>query len=300
MIWAQAMRKPACHTFRFIKPKPTAANGLSQTSPWTIDLKAISKHQDPSAYRQWKSMLWNRNYTFPYKIQNENEEEKKGKNRKGVAKKEVDKKGSKRDEPNLDEADLEKAVIEEANFQNPDKSITKKSQEAFSKLANVSFQAGFRNSMVQFQRIFLMAPKMYRFGAALDVATDLVIIELERGEGAASSAWFEHSTSRMQIDAIRHRMRHFKRVAVHYKKSHSDARDRGPFQCYCPAGSQLQCYNYKACPMEQACFLDCFPNLKEFYYVVEAKNNNEKDWFVAYKGKYPFSSGCLELTDSST
>ncbi|KAI3399136.1 hypothetical protein diail_7715 [Diaporthe ilicicola] len=271
MIWREAVQKPSCHTFKFQRrQQPPYGPG----SPWTVDLAAVPALYDPSAYRRWKPMLWNRSYQ--------------------VAKIMKSKKGFTYEEPKLDRDDLKKWRTEVRNLvgsketdpDEPPKTNAKKSEEAFSKLANSSFQTGFRSAMVQFQPIVLKSPSFYEKAAAIDVATDLVIIELERGETAPASAWFDHSTRRMQINTIRHRMRHFRRVAVHYKKSHTGAGERGPFQCYCPAGpagAQWECHEYKACPLEQACFLDCFPNLEEFYYVAEVSHKQEMAWCVAFR-----------------
>ncbi|KAL1866851.1 hypothetical protein Daus18300_006554 [Diaporthe australafricana] len=179
--------------------------------------------------------------------------------------------------------DLEKDSIEKKKKDGSVKTNAEMSLEARSKLANGTFQAGFRRAMVQFQTICVKNPGFYQKAAAIDVATDLVIIEHERGETAPASGWFEHSTPRMHLHSIRQRMSHFRRVAVHYKKSHTYASERGPFQCYCPAAAQLQCYQYKACPVEQACFLDCFENLEEFYYVVEVSGKREMPWYAAYR-----------------
>lgn len=242
MIWSEAMQKPACHTFKILRPKPLP---YGPSVPWTIDLVALPKLYDPSAYRQWKSILYNGR-------------------------------------------DLEKESIKKTKDDGSLKTKAEMSYEAYSKLANGSFQAGFRSAMVDFQRIFVKSFGFYQNAAAIDVATDLVIIEPERGVKTPASPWFEHSTPRMLIHTIRRRMRHFKRVAVHYRKSHNDASERGPFECYCPAGAQSQCYQYKACPVEQACFLDCFENLEEFYYVVEVSRKREMPWYAAYRGKYYF------------
>lgn len=249
MIWSEALQKPACHTFKLAKVKQP----LSVTNGgYKLDLQPLAIHHDHSAYLFWKSLL----YVRQYKV-------------------------SEDENPELEEADREKLEIEKANLGNLDEFIAQRSQEAFSKLANQSFQAGFRRSMIQLQKVNLKTKAGKPRGAAMDAATDLVIFEFERGETAPPNAWFE----RAGIERVRAKLKPFKRVAVHYKKSHALANCRGPFQCWCPAGpARLNCKQYKACPMEQACFLDCFTELEAFYYVVEVTNQKQLAWLDEYKG----------------
>lgn len=260
MIWTEAIQKPACHTFRFIMRQTSRVN---QT--WDMDLHVQQINHDHSAYRQWKAMLWNGRYKLA--------------DPSGITE------YRKRD-PDA----LGRLLIEEMHPKRPDKPMVLKSQEAVSKLANVSFQAGFRRAMIDFQLINVWTPHGggWREAAAIDVATDLTILDFERGVNAPALHWFEHSTGRLQIDNVRNNCRQLKRVAVHYKKTHKNATCRGPFQCYCsgPLGSDLNCHWYKACPVEQACFLDCFPELKEFYYVVEVTKTKELTWKRKYRGKF--------------
>lgn len=157
-------------------------------------------------------------------------------------------------------------------------------------LANTSFQTGFRRAMIDFQTLEVLVSTrgIRRDSAAIDAATDLTILEFDRGVNAKALHWFEHSTGTMYMNSIRRHMRPLERVAVHYKRSHKNATSRGPFQCYCRSGSDLDCGLYKACPMEQACFLDCFPKLKEFYYVVEVTKKKELAWKDDYKGQLSF------------
>ncbi|KAG6355102.1 hypothetical protein INS49_004183 [Diaporthe citri] len=248
MIWSEAMQKPACHTFKFARSKQPPHHPNTWITH-TYDLWALPSSYDPSAYRWWKSMLWNCNYKQP-----------------------------KPEKLKLEGLDLAKYKLEKANLN--DIRRPRKSKEAFSKLANASFQTGFRRSMVDLQPILTHTATSNRKGAAIDVATDLVILEFERGGTADASSWFEHVDGRMEMMDIRRKTRHLKRVAVHYKKSHPGCGRRSPFQCWCPAGSplNLDCASYKFCPMEQACFLDCFPNIEEFYYVVEVTKKKEVAW----------------------
>lgn len=262
MIWVEAFLKPACHTFKLVYRKPSDAG-----DPWSMSLQVLPSNQDPSAFRRWKAMLWNGQYKLP------------------------DPSGT-TDRSKLDLDAYSRHSIESGNLDDDDdrKPMIQKSREAVSKLANASFQAGFRRAMVAFQPIRLLVPAdkrkgvdNWRDGAAIDTATDLVIIEFDRGTLSPALHWFEHSTGRMAVDDIRRDTRHLKRVAVHYKKSHKRTIGRDPFQCYCPAGTGMGCIDYKACPVEQACFLDCFANLEEFYYVVEVTKKKEVAWKTEYK-----------------
>lgn len=233
MIWIEAIQKPACHTFKFVKRTISSMDGT-----WDMVLSTQQSNLDNSAYRRWKSILYNGRYT--------------------------------------------KVVCH--NFD--PWMINASASSAFTKLANASFQAGFQRAMIDFQPVRILTPGAggFREAAAIDSATDLTILEFERGVNAPALHWFEHSTGRLQIDTVRDHVKHLKRVAVHYKKSHKHSGSRGPFQCYCPSGAPLDCVEYKACPMEQACFLDCFPDLKEFYYVVEVTKKNELTWKAKYRG----------------
>lgn len=158
------------------------------------------------------------------------------------------------------------------------------------KLKNISFQTGFRHGMVDFRRIPVKIKGQYHPTTAIDAGTDLVILEFERGLTAPMLGWFQHSDPDvMNLTAIRNRMQHFNRVAIHYKPSHPYARGSGgpggPFSCYCPSGLGLCGAWYRACVYELACFLDCFRNLEEFYLVVEMKNKPERDWADRYQSK---------------
>lgn len=282
MIWSEAMQKPACHTFKFARPRKPTYYPRSENDH-TFDLWVLPSNYDPSAYRQWKSMLWNGIYKLPLE-----ESEKPVKNvipwQNPNRRPRIER--PKPEKPKLEGLDLVKRNLEKANLGDPDKPSIQKSKEAWSKLANASFQAGFRWSMVDLQTIFAHTATGNRIAAAIDVATDLVILEFERGETADGSAWFEHhDNGRMDMDDIRHKTRHLKRVAVHYKKSHPDCGSRSPFQCWCLAGSPLNCETYKFCPVEQACFLDCFANIEEFYYVMEVTKKKELAWCDQYRGK---------------
>lgn len=241
MIWIEAIQKPACHTFKFVKRPDRRATGQG----WDMELHVHQDNLDTSAYRQWKTMLFNRQYKIPYDIEWR---------------------------------------------------VNMKAQTASSKLANASFQTGFRRAMIDFQALEVYAS--YGGGrvekAAIDTATDLTILEFERGVNAPALHWFEHSTGLLRIKDLRDHVRHLKRVAVHYKKSHKDSTSRGPFQCYCPSGADLDCGLYKACPVEQACFLDSFPNLEEFYYVVEVTKKKELEWKDDYRGQF----SCFRLVES--
>lgn len=274
LIWAEALAKPACHTFKFVQRKFGFHTGRnSHLNGFAWDLAPIPSLYDPSSYRHWKSMLWCSYYKQPMDVADKKPKKKRN---MGAMQPKVA-------EPILEGPELEKLYLEKANLHNELKSAVVKSHEAFSKLAIASFQAGFRNSMVQLETVEMDTPDGVRDAAAIDVATDLVILEFNRGENARPSAWFEHTgTGNMDIRVIRERTVQLRRVAVHWKKTHANSDKRGPFQCWCANPATLNCTSYKACPVEQACFLDCFPSLEEFYYVIEVMTVNGRDvrWWL--------------------
>lgn len=153
------------------------------------------------------------------------------------------------------------------------------------KLKNMSFQTGFRRAMVNLRRVNVKISGQEQPAAAIDSATDLVILEFERGDQSPLIGWFTHRSPIMDINTIRDRMKHFKRVAIHYKSTHQGCYLGGPFLCYCSPGFNLGCERYKACYYELGCFLDCFKNLEEFHMVVETKGKGEKEWAEQYRSK---------------
>lgn len=164
------------------------------------------------------------------------------------------------------------------------KSLLYTTQGDNEKLKNISFQTGFRRAMIKFQRIEVRVSGHDQTAAAIDVATDLVILEFERGARIPVIGWFMHwQPLKMNINTIRHDMRHFKRVAIHYKSNHQGCTLGGPFRCYCGPGLNRGCARFKVCYYELGCFLDCFPNLEEFYFVVETKGKEQKDWAKQYR-----------------
>lgn len=272
MIWSEALQKPACHTFKLVKLKdPDSADR------YELDLLPLPIHIDHSAYRFWKSLLYARKYKVS-ELESEKALTKDSTNKPKARAARTRK--AKAEKPELTAADRQKLKIEKRNLRDPDKYIARRSQEAFSKLANLSFQAGFRKSMINLEVVNLRNKRGDWRGAAVDTATDLVIFDFERGETAPPNSWFE----RTGIERVRDKLKPFKRVAVPYKKIHARANSRGPFQCWCPAGSPFNCKYYKVCPMEQACFLDCFTELEAFYYVVDATSKVESGWLAEYKG----------------
>lgn len=278
MIWREAMQKPACHTLRFL-----------QTKTWDktmMDFAAKPSFRDTSSWRYWNSLVYCRRYKQP--MDEPDEKSRKKKTSKVGAQKPKAKK------PKLEGHDLERFNQEKKNLQppsdssdeeTPPKSNVQKSHEAFSKLANASFQAGFRRSMLQLVKITASEEDDNPAGVVIDAGTDLVILDFNRGENALPNSWFEHTgLGDLAIHDIRMQTRDLKRVAVHYKKTHANANKRGPFQCWCANPATLECNRFKACPLEQACFLDCFANLEEFYYVVEIQGKKAAAWFHEYRG----------------
>lgn len=160
-------------------------------------------------------------------------------------------------------------------------------------LNNIGFQMAFRRFVKEVQPIALRVPiasnskykaaKFYKTMAAIDKGQDLVILELDRGD---SLPWFEHTLRKRGMDSrvIRDRMSDFRRVAIHYKYSHIDCRDGGAFACLCHGNNQPH-EVYKACPLALASFLDLFPNLEQFYFVVDQKLVRHKKFAAAYRGK---------------
>lgn len=282
MIWSEAMQKPACHTFKFARPRRRPFDPVFPDK-YKLELWVLPSHQDPSAYRRWKSMLWNRDYKLQLQ-ESEKPVKKVTPSQNPNRRPRIER--AKPEKPKLEGLDLVKHNLEKANLDDSDKPSIQKSTEAFSKLANVSFQAGFRRSMVDLQPLVVHTATGNWKAAAIDIATDLIILEFDRGETACVYSWFEHhDNGRMDMDCIRRKTRQLKRVAVHYKRSHPYCGNHSPFQCYCRTGSTLDCKRYKFCPMEQACFLDCFPNIEEFYYVVEVTKKKELAWCDQYRGQ---------------
>lgn len=123
--------------------------------------------------------------------------------------------------------------------------------------------------------------------AAMDAANDLVIFKFQR-QGTERDKitfhWFEHMgpNQSMDLDKIRKGMKAYKKIALHYNHKQPGAADDGPFQCYCDG---QPCSNYKACPHALACFLDCFPNLEEFYFIVEPSGFRNRRWVQKYRSK---------------
>lgn len=158
------------------------------------------------------------------------------------------------------------------------------------KLKNVSFGTAFRRCTTQIQPITLRSskPPLYRATAAIDVPTDLIILDFDRGSTSTPFTWFEHATlgpfGTMNIRTVRSRLQHFRKVAIHWNDKQAPAAHGGPFQCYCAPGPAAFCSQLKACPLELACFLDCFQNLEEFYLVVDVRLKKQRVFAADYKG----------------
>lgn len=152
----------------------------------------------------------------------------------------------------------------------------------------ISFQMAFRRFVKHLQPIelrLLGKNKLCTATAAIDAAQDLVILEMDRGK---SLPWFEHNTSNiysMDGQLIQERMRHFRRVAIHYKFGQRDCASEGAFLCLCHGVNQPH-DDYNACPLTLACFLDLFQNLEQFYFVVDAKLVWHKKFATQYHGRY--------------
>lgn len=123
--------------------------------------------------------------------------------------------------------------------------------------------------------------------AYFDAPIDLVVLDFQRGLDNDAFTWFEHSMpnwlSTMNIQGIQRRLQYFRKVAINYKARHIKSTAGGPFQCFCST-RDMQCYKFRACPLELACFLDCFQSLEEFYFIVENhKKIQDTDFTVQYK-----------------
>lgn len=132
--------------------------------------------------------------------------------------------------------------------------------------------------------------------ARIDAPNDLVVLDFQRGLDIYDFTWFEHSMpswmSTMNVQGIQRRLQHFRKVAINYKARHIKSTQGGPFLCFCSAPG-MQCYKFKACPLELACFLDCFQNLEEFYFIVEnPKKIQDTGFTVQYKGSLSSVHGC--------
>lgn len=156
------------------------------------------------------------------------------------------------------------------------------------RINNMGFQMAFRRFVKHVQPVelrLLGQDKLCRATAAIDETQDLVILEMDRGK---SLPWFEHNTSHnysMDGQLIQERMRHFRRVAIHYKFGQQDRASEGAFLCLCHGANQPH-DDYKACPLTLACFLDLFQNLEQFYFVVDAKLVWHKKFVTHYHGMY--------------
>lgn len=174
-------------------------------------------------------------------------------------------------------------------------------------LHNIGFQTAFRRFIKNIQPTPLRLPRcgnskykainFYKTVAAINEEQDLVILEFERGQ---SLPWFEHTNHRhgMHWQLIQSRMSHFRQVAIHYKHGHMECSHGGAFACLCHTANQPHdCY--KACPLTLASFLDLFPNLQQFYFVVEQRLAYHKKFAAAYRGNVCRScplEGAEELT----
>lgn len=120
--------------------------------------------------------------------------------------------------------------------------------------------------------------------AAMDVATDLVIFEFDRTKGSkeVEFCWFEH-VDLMRLMEIRSKFSNIKKVAIHYKHAHVNCMRPCPFACGCPYPRVLGCDQLSCCPHEVACFLDCFPDLEQFYIITEQRLAAEKLFATKYR-----------------
>lgn len=149
-------------------------------------------------------------------------------------------------------------------------------------LKNISFETAFRYYTNNIRPIELeLGSGIVRPAAAMDAATDLIIFDFHRGIGEVAFDWHEHGDL-LDILSVRDKFRGIKKVAIHYKDTHPSCEELCPFMCLCPTGV-LGCRKLSHCPFEVACFLDIFPDLEEFYVVVEQRLAAEKRFAAAYR-----------------
>lgn len=159
-------------------------------------------------------------------------------------------------------------------------------------LNNIGVQTSFRRFVKQLQPLTLRVPwtrkslqkpaMFFKAMAAIDAAQDLVILDL----CIPSLPWSEHIGSGrrgMKPKVIRDRMSHFSRVAIPYKFDQRDCGLGGDFACICHGVNQSH-DGFNACPLAVACFLDLFPNLEHFYFVVDTKLVWHKKFAAQYRG----------------
>ncbi|CAN8105399.1 unnamed protein product [Discula destructiva] len=133
--------------------------------------------------------------------------------------------------------------------------------------------------------------KPYNTTAAIDKDQDLVILEFDRAKEADSFfTWFQHTGNHpggMAVAAVQERLRPFRKVAVYWKEVHKfcHAVTGVPFYCYCRGDRRTRHYQHKICPIELACFADLFPELEEFYIVIESKSSQQKHSTTEYRNK---------------
>lgn len=169
----------------------------------------------------------------------------------------------------------------------PDTSAYQRWKELLLGLKNIGFHMAFRHFVKHVQpidlKLFNERHKVCSTTAAIDEAHDLVILEMDRGQALP---WFQHAdsySSSMDGELVRERMRHFRRVAIHYKSGQLGFAGGAAFLCLCERTIQPH-GDYNACPLTLACFLDLFQSLEQFYFVVDAKLVWHKKFASQYRG----------------
>lgn len=168
-------------------------------------------------------------------------------------------------------------------------------------LKNIGCQTVFQRFTKTIQPITLKknGKARHRQVAAIDEEQDLVILDFDRAESRCSAfSWWEHvgPIGSLQAKLVRKRLRHFRKVAIIWKDSHAscvppaeavDAVWMGiPFYCYCHITVSRLHQHYKADPNELACFLDLFPELEQFFIVVEATRAPQKSFVREFRGMH--------------
>lgn len=180
-------------------------------------------------------------------------------------------------------------VVLKPHQKNADNSAWRRWEELHS-LGDTIFKMAFRQFTSTILPIELqVARNQIRPAAAINAATDLVIFEFQRGLGDHQFNWFEHSNlnndlpPKIELQAIRARFSHIRKVAICYKAIHPNCFQPSPLWCTCPNSLLLSCKDFNYCPHETACFLDSFPNLEEFYVIVEQRRKAEREFASPYR-----------------
>lgn len=144
------------------------------------------------------------------------------------------------------------------------------------KTKNPTFQSHFHRTRLAKLKIIHSvhtASMKGRTRVAFVPQTDLIIIDFDRTGKHRKWHFWQHGRSSANVDRalIHGHLRDMRKVAIHYKSSHENSQHiSNPLQCLCSPGRNRDfCRPYKICAAETACFMDCFPDLEEFYLIID-------------------------------